>query len=149
MMPSYDPADWFWQIADDGARFWSSAAGAYVETAVPERVTRIVSESELSAVLRPYGIVGPVVLPADVKAEAQRRIYERYPEWRQANLLARGVELQDAWRLNGAWTAQEAADAQACRDAWAWINAVRDASNTLEGMMPVPRAYRDEAYWPA
>jgi hypothetical protein len=146
-MIEYTPYDWFWQIGDDQTRYWSSAAGSYVTTK-PDIFTRIVSEADLAEVLRPYGIVGPVVTPQDVKAEAQRRIYERYPEWKQANLLARGVELQDAWRVNGEWTAEEAADAQTCRDAWDWIKSVRDASDAIEATAPIPRDYRSDQYWP-
>jgi hypothetical protein len=36
-----------------------------------------------------------------VKAEAQRRIYARYPQWKQANMLARSVELNDIRFMNG------------------------------------------------
>lgn len=145
---SFDPRNWFWVVAGDETRFWSSAAGAYVE-AVPEVFTRIASEAELADVLRPYGIIGPVVSAADVKIEAQRRIYETFPQWKQANLTARGVELQDAWRENGAWTQQEAADAAMCRTAWDWIRSVRLASDALEAGSPIPRDYRDDACWPA
>lgn len=70
----FDPANWFWQIAGR-TDFWSSAASAYVET-LPEgrEFTPIVSESELSDVLRPYGLRGPVISNDDVNAERDRRI---------------------------------------------------------------------------
>jgi hypothetical protein len=146
-MIEYTPYDWFWQVAGDETRFWSSAAGAYVEAA-PDGFTRIASEAELASVLRPYGLVGPVVLAEDVKAEAQRRIYEHYPEWRQLNMTARGIELQDIWREAGQWTEQESADAKACRQAWEWIKSVRAASDALEALSPIPTGYRNDENWP-
>lgn len=66
-LPNYTPANWYWQVAGR-SDYWSSAAGAYVET-LPERAafTRIASEMELSDVLAPYGLKGPVVIvPARV-----------------------------------------------------------------------------------
>ncbi|TGQ19339.1 hypothetical protein [Mesorhizobium sp. M00.F.Ca.ET.217.01.1.1] len=46
------PSDWFWIVARDETRFWSSAAAAYV-TELPEGagVSRIASEEELWDVL--------------------------------------------------------------------------------------------------
>ncbi|MEQ1938628.1 hypothetical protein ABMA46_10260 [Mesorhizobium sp. CN5-321] len=71
----YDPFAWFWQIGDDDSRYWSSAAGAYIET-LPDGagLTRIASEAELSDVLRPYGLRVPVASNEDVNAERERRI---------------------------------------------------------------------------
>ncbi|SDA39021.1 hypothetical protein [Mesorhizobium qingshengii] len=52
-MPDYDPSNWFWVVAGNESRFWSSSTGAYVD-ALPEGagVTRIASEDELWDVLR-------------------------------------------------------------------------------------------------
>lgn len=66
------PEDWFWIVGDDETRFWSSAAGAYVDT-LPEGagVTRIASEAELWAVLAEQA---PDKLPAagqDVRKERE------------------------------------------------------------------------------
>jgi hypothetical protein len=86
---------------------------------------------------------------AAVKVEARNRILARFPEWKQANLTARGVELQDIWRLNGAWTAQEQAEADALNAVWAWIKSVRAASDAIEAMSPIPHDYASDQYWPA
>jgi hypothetical protein len=54
---------------------------------------------------------------AAIKAECQRRIHARYPQWKQANMTARGVELQDLWRAVGSWTAAEQAEADTLKAA--------------------------------
>lgn len=82
-----------------------------------------------------------------VKAEARRRILARFPEWKQQNMTARGVELQDIWRRVGSWTAQEQADSEALTAAWAWINGIRDKSDALEAMIPIPIDYTSDQYW--
>lgn len=60
-MVDYDPFDWHWIVASDESRYWSSAAGAYVD-ALPEDagVTRIASEDELTDVLAVYVLPGPI-----------------------------------------------------------------------------------------
>jgi hypothetical protein len=84
-----------------------------------------------------------------VKAEARRRILERYPDWRQTNMVARGVELQDIWRTVGSWTAAEQAEADALKASWSWIKSVRAASDAIEAMAPIPADYTADSYWPA
>lgn len=51
---SYDPFSWFWIVAGDEDRAFSSAVGAYVDAsqADPNRTTMISDEAELIAVLR-------------------------------------------------------------------------------------------------
>lgn len=66
-MMSYNPIDWFWIVGGDESRAWSSAAGTYVASYPNDRLTRILSEQELTDVLRPYGLAGPYVpVPASV-----------------------------------------------------------------------------------
>lgn len=84
-----------------------------------------------------------------VKLEARRRILERFPEWKQANMTARGVELQDVWRRVGSWTTGEQSEADALAAAWDWIKAVRAASDAIEAMQPIPADYADNSRWPA
>lgn len=62
----YDPKDWYWIVAGDETRAWSSAARGYVDIALadPDRVTRIDSMENLKQVLRasnvpPYHSVSP------------------------------------------------------------------------------------------
>lgn len=70
----YDPRNWFWVVADDTSRAWSSVASAYVENFDAERVTRIGSEAELNDVLRPYGLTLPAPTVDDYKVAIQAHI---------------------------------------------------------------------------
>ena len=61
----------------------------------------------------------------EIKAAARAQILARYPEWQQANLLARAVELVSVGDLSGPeWQQMQAG--------WAWIQAVRARSDLLE-----------------
>lgn len=63
--------------------------------------------------------------PKHVKAEAQRRIEERYPLWKQMNALAAGGDpIMDAYILQ-----------------------IRASSNALESMTPIPADYVKDHYW--
>lgn len=58
----FTPDAWFWIVAADETRFWSSAIGAYVaELPDGSPVTRILNEEELTDVLKQYGLPGPIV----------------------------------------------------------------------------------------
>lgn len=83
-----------------------------------------------------------------VKTEAQKRIYQRIPQWKQNNLTARGVELQDIWRENGTWTPEEQAEADAIKALWAWVKEVRTASDVIEALDPIPHDYAADERWP-
>ncbi len=85
---------------------------------------------------------------ADVKTEARRRILSAFPEWKQTNMIARGLELQDVWRRNGSWSAGEQAESDALAAAWAWIKLVRAASDGIEAINPVPDDYAHDGRWP-
>lgn len=148
-MNHYRPDKWYWIVGGDTSRAWSSAAGAYVQQWPTDRVTRIGSGAELSAVLRPHGLAIPTPVAADVKDECRRRILAAYPEWKQTNMTARGVELQDVWRRVGSWTTGEQSEADALASAWGWIKAVRAASDVIEAMQPIPADYADNSRWPA
>lgn len=66
----YDARDWHWIVGGDESRYWSSAAGAYVPSLPDDAgVTRIASEEELTDVLRPYGLRGPVYSVSDATAD--------------------------------------------------------------------------------
>jgi hypothetical protein len=71
----FDIYNWFWIVGGDESRFWSSAAGAYVET-LPEGagVTRIASEAELDEVLAVYGRLGPTARRKLPKSVVQARL---------------------------------------------------------------------------
>jgi hypothetical protein len=60
-----------------------------------------------------------------IKAAARARILARYPEWRQANLTARAVELVSLGQTTGPeWGQMQAI--------WNWIKATRARSDLLE-----------------
>lgn len=90
-----------------------------------------------------------MLAPSHVKAECRRRILARFPEWKQANMTARGVELQDSWRRNGTLSADEQADADSFAAAWAWIKSVRSASDVIESLETIPEDYAADHWWPA
>lgn len=69
---------------------------------------------------------------SQIKAEASGIILEAFPLWKQSNMIARGVELQDIWRKEGKWSETEQAEADALQAAWDWIKAVRSHSDDLE-----------------
>ncbi|MBY0562138.1 hypothetical protein [Hyphomicrobium sp.] len=50
-MEEFTPKNWFWIVAGDESKAWSSAAGAYVSEFSSGRVTRIANEVELFDVL--------------------------------------------------------------------------------------------------
>lgn len=76
-MLSYTPHDWHWIVGGDESRFWSSAAGAYVEQ-LPQGAgcTRILSEAELDDVLAAYGLLGPTARRKIRKSVVQARLIE-------------------------------------------------------------------------
>lgn len=88
------PHDYFWVVGGDETKFWSTAAGAYVEE-LPDNwfptiqaavdgapgdggiiyvCTHIASESELDAVLEPYGLLGPTARRRVKKSTVQARL---------------------------------------------------------------------------
>ena len=83
-----------------------------------------------------------------VKAEARRRITQRFPDWKQANMTARGVELTFKLAQGQSLDAQEAAEVAALQAALAWIKAVRAASDAIEALAPMPADFASDTYWP-
>jgi hypothetical protein len=90
----------------------------------------------------------PVVVTAEmIKAEAGKRILVRYPQWKQANMTARMVELNKIRASVGSWTAGEQIEVDVIQSAWDWVKSVRSASDALELTLPVD--YSDNnLYWP-
>lgn len=78
----------------------------------------------------------PVI--ARIKALAHEKILSFLPDWKQSNLNARMNELNEA-RFSRSLTADEQAEVEAMRAAWAKAKAIRDASNVhgaaLAGML--------------
>lgn len=76
---------------------------------------------------------------SEVKAEAAARILNLYPDWKQRNMTARGVELL-AIRADRAWTPEEATESDDLKAAWAVVSAIRAASNAVEAAIPADAA---------
>lgn len=83
---------------------------------------------------------------AMIKFEAGRRILERYPQWRQTNMLARSIELT---RKAQTLTPEEQAEAVSLESSWAWIKSVRQASDAIEALSPIPADFASDHRWPA
>ncbi|WP_024296636.1 hypothetical protein [Methylomicrobium lacus] len=64
---------------------------------------------------------------ARINARAEEIIKARLPQWKQANLTARAVELNH--RAVGLWTQAETAEWGAIQAEWEWVKSVRAASN--------------------
>jgi hypothetical protein len=65
MSKDYNPHNWYWIVGADETKFYSSAAGDYVQSSSPAYVawsadgttpTRIGSEADLGEVLAPYSL---------------------------------------------------------------------------------------------
>lgn len=151
----FQPHDWFWIVAGDDSRAWSSAALAYVTEYPADRLSRIGTEAELSDVLRPYDLQGPHVAPIDVKAEAQRRIILVTGAHdlesciiKQLNANMRANELNDARVSGRTLTPEEETEAAQLRALADAIKAIRAKSNEIELMSPIPADFAtNEAYW--
>ena len=79
--------------------------------------------------------VVPVV--AAIKAKAREVIVARYPDWKQANMTARAVELTRIMAGGVALSPAESAELAALETAWAWIKSVRAASDAHEAALMV------------
>jgi hypothetical protein len=90
----------------------------------------------------------PVVVTVEmIKAEAGKRILVRYPQWKQANMTARMVELNKIRASVGSWTAGEQIEVDVIQSAWDWVKSVRSASDALELTLPVDYN-NNNLYWP-
>lgn len=132
-MKIYTPEKWFWIVAGDESRAWSSELGSYVATYPADRLTRIASEQELSDVLRHHGLVGPHVTEQDYAAAIQSHV----------DATAKSKGYADGVALAGyststipAWAA-EAASFIAWRDQ-VWIHAYTELAKVQGGQREQP-----------
>lgn len=96
----------------------SNLGGGRYEVAFPDGTTRFATDAEILAATQ-------AAKRTAIKAAARQTILARYPEWRQANLTARAVELVSLGETSGAeW--------QQMQSIWAWIKDVRARSDLLE-----------------
>lgn len=79
-----------------------------------------------------------------VKAEANRRILELLPEWKQRNLTAQAAILLEKGRAN--WTSDEAQAWTDGEELWGQVNTIRAASNRIEALPP-ETDLSDDALW--
>jgi hypothetical protein len=99
-LPYFDVTDWFWIVAGDESRAWSSAAGAYVTDYPTDRVTRIYNEQELTDVLAEHGRLGPVPRVPPVVTPYQARVAINAAGLRpaaEAAVAAADQNVKDAW----------------------------------------------------
>lgn len=68
----------------------------------------------------------------EIKMAAGTRILTAFPEYKQSNMLATAVELQNVWRRSGGWTPEQQALADVLDARWSWVSQVRSHSNALE-----------------
>lgn len=68
---------------------------------------------------------------ARIKTAARDAIVARYPEWKQANMTARALELVNQRVVSGL-SAAEQTELDALIAVWTWIKSVREASDEAE-----------------
>ena len=106
----------------------------------------VVEVAELDGLLR--DLYQRMTLPntGDVKAEAMRRILAIVPRWKQRNLNAQAAALAEKGRET--WTPEELAAWNASAALWARVKAIREASDHIEIMDPMPVDIKDPDLWP-
>lgn len=67
-----------------------------------------------------------------IKAKANAAILAIAPEWKQRNLIARGLELTEILAAGGSLTSAQQAESDAIKAIWAQISAIRAASDQAE-----------------
>ena len=88
------------------------------------------------------------ILIADIKAEANQRIIGALPEWKQRNLIARGVELLDLQIGGQVLTPTEEAERVSIKSAWDQVKNIRNYSDFLESEVDAGRYVDISDGWP-
>jgi hypothetical protein len=126
--PSYDKRT---QRLESGS--FDNSSGSWVQTwNIVDKTTEEVEEYDSNMVQQ-------------VKAEAQRRIINIIPEWKQRNLTARAAELAIKGVVN--WTAEETLEYEKGQAIWNSIKRIREKSDELESMSIIPIDFYDDKYW--
>lgn len=84
-----------------------------------------------------------------VKLEAENRILNKYPLTKQMNAYSDFMLMREHLAGGGSLTAKQQTRYNAIKNAWSWVQSVRDASDTIEALDPIPDDYNDDARWPA
>lgn len=146
----YDPTDWYWQI-DDG-RVWSSARQTWIEAGDASLAaweaaggvrTQVATATDVAESLLRVGhlsLAPPSA--AGVRVEAARRIRlllsardDRHADIIISNGSREAIRLLRV-KAERAWTPEEAARAAVLEGVDAAIEAIRVASNAMEGSPP-------------
>lgn len=116
-------------------------------------------EAAVQAIIDGFsGADAAVPVLALIKTRAREVIVARYPDWKQANMTARAVELTRVMAGGRELSPSESAELAALETAWAWIKSVRTASDTHEAALMALAAeddfagvvgYDSGAGWPA
>lgn len=85
-------------------------------------------------------------LLSQVKLEAQRRIINFAPDWKQRNTAAGLAQLAVVGQAN--WTEEQSKQYLSYIQVWNEIEAIRAASNILEAYSPIPENFSEDSYWP-
>jgi len=135
----FDVHDWFWIVGDNNAKAWSSAADKYVDTWPASRVTRIKTDEELTAVLSPYGLMGPTFNPELVWREVNRRIDVVASPARRTEMAA--LRAADLMPVTPQFDGNKA-----FVNGLGWVHAMRTTGQHLiDGAV---RDYHRDAHWP-
>ncbi len=108
-------------------------------------VTRVLSNTTL-AISRSFALTGAPT-PDHIKGEARRRILARYPEWKQSNMTARGLELAFVVASGGTLSAADITERDELMAAFAWVKSIRTLSDGLE--LSLPLDFAADAHWGA
>lgn len=90
-------------------------------------------EAAVQAIIDAYpasSTAAPVIV--EIKTRAREIILGLYPDWKQANMTARSVELTEKLASGVALTAGEQVELDAMKGVWAWIKTIRQASDERE-----------------
>lgn len=95
------------------------------------------------------GTIAPDPEPTveEVKAEANRRIIELCPEWKQRNYIATDLTFTKITQAGGTLTAEQEAARSAMESVWTTIQGIRAKSDEIEAMSPIPQDYTNDTYW--
>lgn len=83
----------------------------------------------------------------DVKLEAARRIEEIAPLWKQVNAAGDAIALIKKREDGNTLTDAENAKLEAYLTIKAAVDAIREKSDAIEMMSPIPGDFRDSKYW--
>lgn len=147
-LPIYTPHDWFWIVADDETRAWSSASGAYVNTWDDAACTPIASETELCDVLASLRLKTPIIRPQDYAAAIEVFIADVA---RQRGYDS-GISLASyVGSTNAAWAAEAAAFVAWRDDVWEYAYQCLDKVQSGQRTQPTIAAILAELpsiQWP-